>query len=892
MTKRKCIQYFPNSLSNLKTPQPRKPTVNKTQTKTLITLIMSSFISSFTMVTEASNGFTLNKNGKTISCQEASILSSGDLNGITYTKINNVNQLASRGGSIKDSNACTTGITDMSGWYKNNTDFNENISHWDTSSVTNFSAMFWKANNFTQDLSNWDTSKAVSIKYMLMEAYQWNSDLSNWNLANLKNMTAAFAKTSFTGSGVANWNVSNVTNFSYAFYGSKFSGEVSKWNTASAYNMQGMFWNAKQLNSDIGRWNVSNVTNFDHMLRNTSTLDQNLSGWCVEKINQPPTKFSSGSGISNKSYLPAWGSCPDELPEPVSETSLTAQPTTSEKTSSETDSTNNSTTDRNTTTTTNTEQVVNYEFDDSGYVKRKTISGYEAELKRVPENINDKLRFLRQASFGAKSIDQAEAIQDFELWIDEQIKMEPTTDYFVGAKKWNDDLGKKYYKSEARHSYFRHAALNNPDQLRQRMGYALSQLFVISEIEPGFYSKQLAVGHYQQTLFNSAFSNFRDILNKVTYHPMMGNYLTYIGSRKESPDENYARELMQLFTIGLTELNLDGSIIYDNNGIAIPTYNTDTIKNYASIFTGFQWNGATGRYTPYSERSWTKPMTIINIDNESNTERKILGGITISDGVGGHNAVKAALDSLFYHPNLPPFIADFLIKRFVMSNPSSNYIARVAKTFQENEKGIRGDLGSVIKAVLLDPEARGKEPLSNVLAGKIEEPMLKSYRAMRALNVGWAKGQALDNPKDIYNQGSISAPNVFNFYEKTFTPPNTAISERRMVAPEIKLMTPEWMKKTSELLASISIEATPSSGDGYRPITTDFYEKFDQETNFDSYEFIEEMNLLLLEGRMNSDMKDILNEYASEMSNTYSNSTIAKEIVYMILVSPEYAVAL
>jgi len=853
-----------------------------------ITLTLTWSISKATETTT----FFLSDNKKTIICLDAEILSSGKVNGITYTKIGSPSHLVSRGGDIPDSNACTSGITDMSAWYKGNKEFNSDISHWDTSQVTNFSSMLWRANSFNQDLSSWDTSKATNIKYMLMEAYNWNSDLSDWNLANVKNMSAAFAKTNFTGTGVKNWNVSNVTNFSYAFYSSPFSEDISLWDTSSGTSMTGMFWNANQFNSDIGHWNVSKVSKFENMLRNTSSFNQNLSGWCVEKITDVPSRFSNGSALASTQYLPQWGTCPTEFPEPVSG-EKTDSSTTDNSTNESTSQNNQTTSDDNgQTSTSNTEQEISYEFDETGYVARKKVSGYEAQLETIPEDLKDKLRFLKQASFGAKSITEAEAIQNYEAWISQQIEMPTVTDYADGAKAWNDSLGKKYYKSEGRHSYFRHAALNHPDQLRQRIAYALSQLFVISEIEPGFYSKQYAVGHYQQTLFQSAFGNFRDLMTQVTYHPMMGNYLTYLGSRKDSPDENYARELMQLFTIGLIELNLDGSPVYDDNGFTIPTYNNNNIKNYSSIFTGFQWNNATGRYTKYSDRSWTKPMTIIDIDNEKNIERTLFGGVIIPQGVGGHTAVKAALDSLFYHPNLPPFIADFLIKRFVMSNPSPDYIARVASSFQNNGEGTRGDLGAVIKAVLLDPEARGQDAVDNILAGKIKEPMLKSYRAMRALNVGWAKGQALDDPKKIYNQGSISAPNVFNFYQSDFTPPNTAISELSLVAPEIKLITPTWMNKTSKLLANISIDATPSDGEGYRPITTDFYQKLDNMQNFSPTNFIEEMNLLLLEGRMSEKMKSLLNDYITEMPASYKNSTIAKELVYIILISPEYAVSL
>jgi uncharacterized protein (DUF1800 family) len=254
-------------------------------------------------------------------------------------------------------------------------------------------------------------------------------------------------------------------------------------------------------------------------------------------------------------------------------------------------------------------------------------------------------------------------------------------------------------------------AVRGPDQLRQRTVFALSQIFVVSNVNSSIDSEVGAHASYLDMLARNAFGNFRTLLEEVATHPAMGHYLSHFRNEREDeasgriPDENFAREVMQLFTIGLWELNQDGSRRRDPAGEFIPTYAQDDVSGLARVFTGWSWGGpdrSVARWHGWvGGRNWQEQMGNYP-DFHSPSEKRFLG-VTIPAGTSGEESLRIALDRLFNHPNVGPFIGRQMIQRFVTSNPSPAYIARVAAAFNDNGQGVRGDMRAVLRAVLLDP---------------------------------------------------------------------------------------------------------------------------------------------------------------------------------------------
>ena len=310
--------------------------------------------------------------------------------------------------------------------------------------------------------------------------------------------------------------------------------------------------------------------------------------------------------------------------------------------------------------------------------------------------------------------------------------------------------------------------MSSPDKLRQRVAFALSELFVVSLIGLPTSWKSFAIAAYMDMLAAGAFGNFRDLLQNVTLAPAMGVYLGTQGNQKEDPatgreaDENYAREVMQLFTIGLYELNNDGSLKYDGNGNPIATYDATAVTQLAQVFTGWNFNG----YSTASPNYLQSPM-VLNTKNHSTTAKSFLG-VTVPANTDGATALKIALDTLFNHPNVPAFVGRQLIQRFVTSNPSPAYIGRVAGAFIGTTGGVRGDMKAVLTAVLLDPEA--STPLGDLstAGGKVREPIVRLAQWAHTFKVtstsgAWAVGDTSD-PGKALGQSPLRSPSVFNFF--------------------------------------------------------------------------------------------------------------------------------
>ncbi|HEX8957280.1 MAG TPA: DUF1800 family protein, partial [Burkholderiaceae bacterium] len=347
-------------------------------------------------------------------------------------------------------------------------------------------------------------------------------------------------------------------------------------------------------------------------------------------------------------------------------------------------------------------------------------SAMHASLKAATTAISSTAasRFLAQAAFGGNDADIA-AVQSlgYAGWLQNQFTTAPNQDNWDWLMANGFDVAANLNAASGIDATLWRKLMSSPDKLRQRVALALSEIFVVSLVDLHSQWKSFAAAAYMDMLAANAFGNFRALLQAVTLSPAMGCYLGTRGNEKENPatgreaDENYAREVMQLFTIGLYQLNNDGSRVLDGSGNPIPTYDATTVTQLAQVFTGWNFDG----YTQSAPNYLQVPMTL-NPAQHSTSAKSFLGA-SVPAGTDGNTALKIALDTLFNHPNVPAFFGKQLIQKFVTSNPSPAYIGRVAAAFISgtgSAAGVRGDMKSVISAVLLDPEAQTAPGATNL----------------------------------------------------------------------------------------------------------------------------------------------------------------------------------
>ncbi len=416
-------------------------------------------------------------------------------------------------------------------------------------------------------------------------------------------------------------------------------------------------------------------------------------------------------------------------------------------------------------------------------------------------------RFLTQASFGPRTADVDALMQKgMTSWINEQMQV-PGVDHLA---YWDAaDAAIKAVSPDAAAGTrevldsFYIGALQSNAQLRQRVAYAWSQIFVISLQDATLANLPRGVASYMDVLNQRAFGNYRDLLEAVSTHPMMGIYLTHLRNRKEDPargrvpDENYAREVMQLFSIGLFELNPDGSV-RQSGGADLETYTADDIAGLAKVFTGWSWAGPDKTDARFNENTSARDPNrhVLPMQNypqfHSVSQKNFLGtSIEPQGSANGEASLKIALDRLFNHPNVGPFIGKQLIQRLVTSNPSPGYVQRVAAAFADNGQGVRGDLGAVVRAVLLDTEARDLARLDDPAFGKLREPVLRLTAYLRAFDATSDSGRfligATDSVDTSLGQTAMRAPSVFNFYRPGFVPQGTRAGDQDLAVPEMQI---------------------------------------------------------------------------------------------------------
>jgi uncharacterized protein (DUF1800 family) len=473
-------------------------------------------------------------------------------------------------------------------------------------------------------------------------------------------------------------------------------------------------------------------------------------------------------------------------------------------------------------------------------------------------------------------------------WLDEQMALAR------GQGRWDWLIAKGFDVVDNRNGQtgFDPAAwrplIASPDTLRQRVTLALSEIVVVGIDGLNTAWRQFAAAQWLDLLEQHAFGNLRTLLGAVSRNLTMGVYLTFRGNAKanpangSSPDENYARELMQLFMIGLVELNEDGTPRLAN-GQPQETYTQDDIAGLARVFTGWDQDLAGGNtQTPDYHR---RPM--VQVASRHETGAKTFLGLTIPAGTDAPTALDRALDHLYAHPNVAPFWSRQLIQRLVTSNPSPAYVQRVARVFANDGAGQRGNLAAVVRAILLDDEARGDAGLTASGFGKLREPLLRF--------TGWARAFAATSPSDAWAIGNTSdaasrlgqsplrSPSVFNFFRPGYVPPNSAIGRAGLVAPEFQIT------HESSVVGYLNyMQTTIASGRG--DVRADYTALLPLAD--DAAALVAEVDLLLAASQLSAaSRRTIADAVATMPSGTDANRTLrAQAAILLVMASPEYLV--
>ena len=486
-------------------------------------------------------------------------------------------------------------------------------------------------------------------------------------------------------------------------------------------------------------------------------------------------------------------------------------------------------------------------------------------------------RFLTQASFGPtqEEIDGLVG-EDPSSWISEQLDAPAS---FFSPRVVAQEITTGEVERDAATLLFWENAAGGEDQLRQRMVFALSQILVVSD-GPGsdLTNQQLALSHYMDILSQNAFGNYRDILEQITYSPAMSIYLTYLRNRPADPnsgrvpDENYARELMQLFTIGLVELGPDGQPAPGN----VETYDNDDIIGLAKVFTGLGLKGGFRRQDADDDALYSD---LVAYPEEHSTDEKSFLGFTIPANTGPEQSIDMALDHIFAHPNVGPFVSRQLIQRFVTSAPSGAYVQRVAAAFDAGSftmangetvgDGRRGDLSATIAAILLDPEARQDPASAPADFGKVREPVLRFLHWARAFDIRTAvarEERLLRNTSgsDRFGQHPFRAPSVFNFYRPFYVAPNTESGDANLTTPELQIVNESTTVGFINTMSSFVRDATPNmnngSGDAFSPDYSDELALADN-----PQALIDRLDMLLTNGQLSQETRDRITTVINEI---------------------------
>jgi len=550
----------------------------------------------------------------------------------------------------------------------------------------------------------------------------------------------------------------------------------------------------------------------------------------------------------------------------------------------------------------------------------------------------DRIRFLEQATFGpTAALDARIRRVGLRGWLSEQFsETYPSNPYPIFPLKPSNapsdcdnnatpvpDVPATCYRDTYTmyqpQNWFFQEAFYGDAQLRHRVSWALAQVWVTSgvDVQQGRHMVE-----YHKILSNNAFGNYRDLMKQMTLNPTMGGYLDMAGSTRNSPNENYAREIMQLFSIGLFMLNPDGTLQRDTNGEPIPTYSQDGVNNLTKVLTGWSFcniqascpnvalgavnyidpmliNAAANQSNIANNRHDLTAKTLLNYPGSTTSSIDACANCTTFANVAtyAHSSLDRAIDNLFNHPNVGPFVGKILIQHMVTSDPTPAYVRRVASVFNDNGLGVRGDMQAVVRAILLDPEARG-DVKTDPNFGKLREPVLYATNILRNFGVRSAAGTGLSDGY-IYASGEFSgmaqvpfrSPTVFNFF-----PPDYGVPGTSLLGPEFAIMTTGTAIQRTNFVNRYAFTAIPVAGGNINAPSGTSLNLADLQAlataDTTSNQLVDELNRRMLHSTMSPAMKSTIvtavNAYPSVTQADFLSRT--RQAIYLIATSSQYQV--
>jgi uncharacterized protein (DUF1800 family) len=513
---------------------------------------------------------------------------------------------------------------------------------------------------------------------------------------------------------------------------------------------------------------------------------------------------------------------------------------------------------------------------------------------------NEAARLAKQASFGPtpELINAIVAKQSAAAWLDDQFSLSSSSYADIASKpvvrtfcegKTGSDLSictRDNFGPVPMQMRFYANAIGKNDQLRQRVAFALSQIVVASEVE---VHNTVGLATFNQILLSNAFGNYRDILKAVTLNGYMGDYLDMADSNKAQPNENYAREFMQLFSVGTVLLNSDGTPQLDSTGAPTPAYNNTDVKEVARALTGWTFKRLNGAaLTDWDNRDLSQPM--VQYPAWFDAGAKTFLGKTVPANVSQQANVDAVVDAVFYHPNTGPFISKRLIQQLTLANPTPAYVGRVSAVFANNGAGVRGDLKAVVRAIYLDPEARG----ASQLPGKVKEPVLLTTSLARA--IGFATdGYAFMGRDYLMGQAPFRAPSVFNYYSYDFPLPQNPGA----ISPVSKLITTsntvarhnfiyDWTVGGDATRVEFAVQGNIVGSIGSTPDWSTW-----EANGIDDAKTVDRIDLVMLNGTMSSAQRQALLTAMSQIKSgdiTLQARKRAQVALYIVASSPLFQV--
>ena len=529
-------------------------------------------------------------------------------------------------------------------------------------------------------------------------------------------------------------------------------------------------------------------------------------------------------------------------------------------------------------------------------------------------------RFLAQATLGS-NYEQIEYVSSvgIEAWLEEQFAlpygsfMERYDEIYAATQTIiSSDNHSNQYASFVFYDF----VFNDPDFLRQKLAFALSQIFVVSKQGP-LSGETDAVMTFHDILYQNAFGNYRDILEQVTYSSAMSKYLSHFKNRREDligntlPDENYAREILQLFSIGLNKLNLDGTPVVDSEGNNVPTYDIENIAQLAKIFTGLavqiKDDGTENDYFFENSINHRFPTKMFD-DFHSIGTKNILDDVIIPGGQSGDQDIQQALDAIFNHQNVAPFIAMRLIQHMVKSNPSPSYIQRVAMVFNDNGQGVRGDLKAVVKAVLLDPEARNCDWIDHPENGKLIQPIERFTTLFKAFDISSPSDTLWLNDDEDYGsklkQSFQNSFTVFNFFSP-FYAEDQIIAPQELYSPEFEILdgisSIEFLNEMEDALEIKPFSNRTAASDSGTYMTNnnddipilDFTDEISVYNDLGLEALMDRLNILICRGQLSQEVENIITSTIEENilnDSNYDVEDIIHDVLYYIFLSPDYMI--